>query len=244
MVNRIEAPTIHIGARLGEIAKTVLMPGDPYRAKYIAERYLDHSVLVNSVRGMLGYSGYYNGVFLTVMGSGMGMPSMGIYSYELFAAYGVDNIIRIGTCGAANERINIRDVILADKAYSVSNFAYVQRGFEGNCIRASESLNTAIENTAVELGIPLVVGAIRSGDVFYLEDIPRERLSYMSEVIGLEMEAYALFNNATALSKNAACILTVTDKRSTGEFLSSEEREKHLDIMFSLALNTASRLNP
>ncbi len=235
-------PTIHMEAKMGDVAKTVLMPGDPLRAKSIAETYLTDAVCFNRVRGMLGYTGFYKGKRVSVMGSGMGMASIGIYSYELYAGYGAENIIRIGTCGAAAADINIRDVVLASKAYSVSNFAFVQQGFTGNCMPASEALNGVIGNVARELSMKLVTGAIRSGDVFYMEDIPRERASYMDEVKALEMEAYALFTNAKALNKNAACLLTVTDKRMTGEAIPAVEREKHLNEMFVLALNAAIRL--
>lgn len=235
-------PTIHMEAKAGDVARTVLMPGDPLRAKAIAERYLQDAVCFNRVRGMLGYTGLYKGERVSVMGSGMGMASIGIYSYELYAGYGVRNIIRVGTCGAAAADINIRDVVLASKAYSVSNFALVQQGFTGNCMSASEDVNRVILDTAAGLSMRLVTGAIRSGDVFYMEDIPRERAPYMDEVKALEMEAYALFTNAKALNRNAACLLTVTDKRATGEAIPSAEREKHLDEMFTLALDAAIRL--
>lgn len=235
-------PTPHNEAKPGDFARTVLMPGDPLRAKFIAENYLTNPVCVNQVRGMLGYTGEYKGQKISVMGSGMGMPSMGIYSYELFAFYGVENIIRIGTAGAGSQDIKIMDVILADKAYSESSYALEQHGFTGNCLPASQELNDIIIRTAADTDLHIVVGAVRSGSVFYKEDMPRETPAYMSEVKGLEMEAYALFCNAKALGKRATCMVTVTDNQWTKEALSPEARATHLGNMFKLALESGIKM--
>ena len=170
------------------------------------------------------------------------MPSMGIYSYELFAFYGVENIIRIGTAGAGSQDIKIMDVILADKAYSESSYALEQHGFTGNCLPASQELNDIIIRTAADTDLHIVVGAVRSGSVFYKEDMPRETPAYMSEVKGLEMEAYALFCNAKALGKRATCMVTVTDNQWTKEALSPEARATHLGNMFKLALESGIKM--
>ena len=236
------APTPHNEAKPGDFAKTVLMPGDPLRAKFIAETYLTDAVCVNQVRGMLGYTGTYHGKKISVMGSGMGMASMGIYSYELFAFYGVENIIRIGTAGAGSSDIKIMDVILADKAYANSNYAFIQHGFSGNCLPASKELNDLIIQTAADTNLNLVVGPVCSGDVFYREDVPSEPPAYMSEVKALEMESFALFCNAKALEKKATCMVTVTDNKWTGEELSPEARATHLGNMFRLALESGIQM--
>ena len=227
------------GTQFTDVAKTVLMPGDPLRAKYVAFKYLDNPMCFNDVRGMHGYTGTYKGVPVSVMGSGMGMPSIGIYSYELFSCYGVENIIRIGTCGAAGDDINIRDILLSEKAYSQSNYSELQYGFKGNCHDASENLNKVIIDTAKENNQKLILAPIASGDVFYMEDPTKMDVPFMKEVKGLEMESYALFSNAIVLKKNATCLLTVTDKHATGEALSSLEKETRLDEMFILALDSA-----
>ena len=236
------APTPHNEAKPGDFARTVLMPGDPLRAKFIAENYLTDAVCVNQVRGMLGYTGTYKGEKISVMGSGMGLPSMGIYSYELFAFYGVENIVRIGTAGAASPDIKIMDVILADKAYSDSQYALHQHGFTGNCLPASKELNDIIIQTAADTDLHLVVGAVRSGSVFYSEDMPRERAAYMDEVKGLEMESFALFCNAKILNKRATCMVTVTDNKWTEEALSPEARATHLGNMVRLALEAGIKM--
>lgn len=236
------APTPHNEAMPGDFARTVLMPGDPLRAKYIAEQFLENAVCVNQVRGMLAYTGEYKGHRISVMGSGMGMPSMGIYSYELFAYYGVENIIRIGTAGAAADDVNLMDVILSDKAYTDSSYALEQCGFTGNCLEASPELNAIITETAKNTDLHLVTGAVRSGSVFYKENIPAKSASYMSEVKALEMEAFALFCNARSLGKKATCLVTITDNKRTGEALSPEQRKTHLGNMFTLALESAIKM--
>ena len=236
------APTPHNEAMPGDFAKTVLMPGDPLRAKYIAETYLENARCVNQVRGMLAYTGSYKGTPVSIMGSGMGIPSMGIYSYELFAFYDVENIIRIGTAGAASDEIEMMDVVLADKAYSTSDYAFIQSGITGNCIEASKELNAVITETAKTADLHLVTGPVSSGGVFYREDIPREVAPFMSEVKALEMESFALFANAKALGKKGACLVTVTDNKRTGELLTPEQRKTHLGNMFTLALESAIRM--
>ena len=223
------APTTHNEAQPGDFAKTVLMPGDPLRAKYIAENYLENPKCVK-------------GCPISIMGSGMGIPSMGIYSYELFAFYGVENIIRIGTAGAASDEIEMMDVILADKAYSTSDYAKIQSGFIGNCLPASPELNAIITDTAKTTDLHLVTGPVSSGGVFYREDIPREPEAFMKEVKALEMESFALFANAKALGKKGACLVTITDNKRTGEVLTPEQRKTHLGNMFTLALESAMRM--
>lgn len=235
------APTPHNEAHPGDFAKTVLMPGDPLRAKYIAETYLENPKLVNQVRGMLAYTGTYKGVPISVMGSGMGIPSIGIYSYELYAFYDVENIVRIGTAGAGSPDIKLMDVILADVAYSDSDFARLQNGFTGNCLPSSKELNDIIIETAKGTSLNLVVGPVSSGSVFYREDIPREAPPFADKVKGLEMESFALFCNAKTLGKKAACMVTVTDNQHTGEVLSPAARQIHLGNMFTLALESAIR---
>ena len=163
-------PTPHNRAENGQIAKTVLMPGDPLRAKFIAETFLEHPVLFNDVRGMLGYTGTYGGRPVSVMGSGMGMPSIGIYSYELFSRYGVENIIRIGSAGSYTERAKVYDVVLATGAYSESSFARTMSGCTADTLAPSGELCAALRASAAKLGVPLVEGVIHSSDVFYRHD--------------------------------------------------------------------------
>lgn len=236
------APTPHNEAQPGDFAKTVLMPGDPLRAKYIAETYLENATCVNQVRGMLAYTGQYKGCPVSIMGSGMGIPSMGIYSYELYAFYGVENIIRIGTAGAASDEIEMMDVILADRSYSTSDYAQIQSGFTGNCLPASPELNAIITETSKSTDLHLVTGAVSSGGVFYREEMQRKPEPYMKEVKALEMESFALFANAKALGKKGACLVTVTDNKRTGELLTPEQRKTHLGKMFTLALESAIRM--
>ena len=159
--------TPHNSAEKGQIAKTVLMPGDPLRAKFIAETFLENPVQFNAVRNMFGYTGTYKGKTISVMGSGMGMPSIGIYSYELFSQYGVENIIRIGSAGAYSPDLKVFDVVLADSAYSESSYAKVQSGYDQDKTYPSETLNQRIKDAAEKLGMPLHVGCIHSSDVFY-----------------------------------------------------------------------------
>ncbi len=230
--------TPHINALEGEIAKVVIMPGDPLRAKYIAENYLKDYKLVNTVRNIYAYTGYYNDKLVTVMASGMGMPSIGIYSYELYKFYNVEKIIRIGTCGVYTDKVKLFAVILVDNAYSDSSFAKVQNGYNDNIISASKELNNKIKETGKNNNIDLVEGTIYSSDVFYKENDNYEVLRDKYNCLGVEMESFALFSNAKVLNKEAACLLTVTDHFITKEKASSTDREKSLNKMIELALKS------
>ena len=234
--------TPHNEAKKEDIAKVVLMPGDPLRAKYIAENFLENYKVVNSVRGMLAYTGEYKGKRVTVMGHGMGIPSVGIYSYELFKFYDVDSIIRIGSCGAYKEEINLRDVILVDNAYSESTYALVQSGFEGNMTKANDELNEKIKNTASELNIDVLYSNIHSSDVFYSDTTDIKMLSEKYGCSAVEMESFGLFHNANVLNKKAACILTVTDSLVKKGELSADERRTSLNNMIKLALETTLKI--
>ena len=236
--------TPHNKAQSGQIAKTVLMPGDPLRAKYIAQTFLENTVEFNDVRGMFGYTGEYNGKTVSVMGSGMGMPSIGIYSYELYNNYGVENIIRIGSAGSYTEKAKVFDVILATAAYSESSFAKVQSGYEKDTIYPSESLNEIIRKSAINEGIPLIEGTIHSSDVFYREgeSLYWQELRDKKGCLAVEMESFALFNNALVLGKKAACVLTVSDSFITHEATSSEERQTSFTKMMKIALGAAENL--
>ncbi len=234
--------TPHIEAPLGSIAKTVLMPGDPLRAKYIAENYLSDYKLVNSVRNIYAYTGTYNGKEVTIMASGMGMPSIGIYSYELYKFYDVDNIIRIGSAGAYSEELKLYDVMLALDAYSESSFAKVQSGEEANILSSSSKLNEMIKAVATELDQKILAGRLHSSDVFYKTNDNFQELYDRYGCLACEMESFALFNTAKILNKEAACLVTISDHFITGEKATSEERETSFDAMIKLALLVASRL--
>lgn len=232
--------TPHMEAKLGEIAKTVLMPGDPLRAKYVAEKYLENCKLVNQVRGILAYTGTYKGKEITVMASGMGMPSIGIYSYELYKFYDVDNIIRIGTSGAYTDSINLFDIVIATDAYSESSFAKVQ-GYDSNIIEANHYLNEKIVETAIRLNKKYLLGRIHSTDVFY-GNVDINDLYNNKKCLAVEMESYALFYNALKLNKKAACILTISDNLITKQETTSMERQTALDDMIVLALEATLSL--
>lgn len=233
--------TPHNRAEKGQIAKTVLMPGDPLRAKFIAETFLENPVLFNDVRGMYGYTGTYQGRPISVMGSGMGMPSIGIYSYELFTQYDVENIIRIGSAGSYSEKAKIYDVVLATGAYSESSFARVQSGFEGDITSPSQELNDQLRASAEKLGIPLIEGVIHSSDVFY-RDNPQQGADYWQKLrdekgcVAVEMESFALFHNAAVLGKRAACLLTISDSFVSHEVTSAQERQTSFTNMMKVAL--------
>lgn len=229
--------TPHIKAKKEDIKETVIMPGDPLRAKMIADNYLTEVRLVNDVRGMLAYTGKYNGVELTVMASGMGNPSMGIYSYELYKYYDVKNIIRIGTCGSYTKELNPYDVVLVAKTYSDSNFALIQNGYDKDTIDASSYLNMKITLKAQELNIPLSIGTVHCSDVYY-GNTDYNKLYQNHACLGVEMESFALFNNARILGKNAATILTISNSLVTGEEMTNEERQNSLKRMIELALKT------
>ncbi len=227
--------TPHINAEKGDFAKTVLMPGDPLRAKYIAEHYLDNAVPVNEVRGMLGYTGQYNGKKVSVMASGMGVPSMGIYSYELFRFFDVDNIIRIGTAGAISDTLHLRDVVLAMSSCTNSHFA-AQYGLKGTVApTASFALLQKAYVQAQRLQMPVQVGSVYTTDMFYDESSPLADWQKLG-VLAVEMESAALYLNAARLGKQALCICTISDCPLTGESCTSEEREKTFHDMMKLAL--------
>lgn len=230
-------PTPHIKAFEGEIAKSVLMPGDPLRAKFIAEKYLSKTKCFNTVRGMLGFTGEYKGKKVSIMGSGMGMPSIGIYSYELYNFYGVDNIIRIGSTGAFQDDINLKDIVIAMGACTDSNYGS-QYGLGGAFAPiASYDLLMAATNAANECGAKVRVGNVLSSDVFYSSKDVAKKWKAMG-VLAVEMESAALYMNAAASRKNALCILTVSDHVFKGEFLSPEERETGFCQMAEVALAT------
>jgi len=234
-------PTAHIEVKEeGIIAKTVLMPGDPLRAKFIADTFLEDVHQFNNVRNILGYTGTYKGHRISVMASGMGMPSIGIYSYELFNFYGVENIIRIGSCGAYTSELNLYDVILCTEAWSESSYAKVQSGYEGDTIAASTALNSELEKIADDLGIKVHKQKIHSADVFYRENFDEYKNIYENHgCTAVEMESFALFHNANILGKKAACLLTVSDNLVTHAVTTSEEREHAFTNMMKIALEMA-----
>lgn len=231
--------TPHNSAKPGDIAKTVLMPGDPLRARFIAETFLENPVLVNDVRGIQGYTGTWKGQPMTVMASGMGMPSIGIYSYELYRDYGVENIIRIGSAGSYVKDVHVYDVVLATAAYSESTYAKTQSGFEGDTTLPSAALNDKLRASAKALEIDIKEGLIHSSDVFY-----RESSDYLEEIhakgcVAVEMESFALFANAQVLGKNAACLLTISDSFVEDTITTPEERQKNFTQMMKIALDAA-----
>lgn len=231
-------PTPHITAKAGDFAKTVLMPGDPLRAKFIAETFLENPVLVNNVRGVQGYTGTYKGKRVSVMASGMGMPSIGIYSYELYNFYGVENIIRVGTAGMLDQRLKVRDIIVGMSAYTNSNFGK-QYGFDGNVAPCCswELLSKAMA-AGEKLGQTPIPGALYSSDIFYDESGAGAKLQKLG-VLGVEMEAAALYMNAARAGKHALAICTISDNPFTGEELSAEERQNNFTKMMEIALEIA-----
>ena len=235
--------TPHIEANIGEIAKTVIMPGDPLRAKYIADHFLENAKLVNSVRNILAYTGTYHGKEITVMASGMGMPSIGIYCYELYHIYAVETIIRIGSCGGYTPDLKIFDTILVEQTYSESNFALTMNNEDIHLVKADPILNAKIEETAKKENIAYTKGTTLCSDCFdyYMTDISKlfERMPKDLTIIGAEMEAFALFYTAHVLGKKAACLLTVVDSHYYKEQASSQDREQSLTNMIRLALQAA-----
>lgn len=232
--------TPHNQANKGQIAKTVLMPGDPLRAKFIAETFLENPVQFNTVRNMFGYTGTYNGKLVSVMGSGMGMPSIGIYSYELYTQYDVENIIRIGSAGAYSDKLKVYDVVLADSAYSESSYALTQSGYTDNKTYPSEELNAKLKAAAERLGIKLHESCIHSSDVFYRQgntDYTKELVEKYN-CLAVEMESFALFHNAKVLNKKAACLLTISDSFVSSEVTTAEERQNSFTNMMKIALES------
>ena len=230
--------TPHNEAKKEDIAKTVLMPGDPLRAQFIAENYLDDYKVVNKVRGMLTYTGFYKGKRVTVMPSGMGTASMGIYSYELFKFYDVDNIIRIGSAGAYTEDLDLYDIVLADGVYSESSFAEAQNGEKSHTLHGSKELNDQIKEAAKRIGTKIRFVNVHSTDVFYKENDNFKELYEKYGCEAVEMEAFALFHNANVLGKNAACLVTISDSLVTHAETTPEERQKGLGKMIELALES------
>lgn len=230
--------TPHNQAERGDIAKTVLMPGDPVRAKVIADTFLENVKVSNGVRGIYAYTGTYNGKLLTVMASGMGMPSMGIYSYELFKMYDVETIIRIGSAGAYVPELNVYDVVLAESSWSQSTFAKVQSGYEKDIVYPDPELNEHLLQTAEKIGIKLTPVRVHSSDVFYTSDDVEsyQELQKRSQTQCVEMESFALFHNARVLGKKAACLLTISDSFVSGKVTTAKERENAFTNMMKIAL--------
>ena len=233
--------TPHIESKLEDIAPIVLMPGDPLRAKYIADNFLDNVKQVNSVRNMLAYTGFYKGQRVTVFASGMGIPSIGIYSYELYHFYDVESIIRIGTCGSFNKDIHVLDVILSTGAYCKSYFDTLLDGVDLDFVQSSNVLNNYIIDTAKNKNIKLKVGKTITSDVFdlYADDPYKFRSNFPDmDFLSVEMEAYGLFYIAQKLGKKAACLMTAVDSLYDEKSLTSEERETSLNTMIELALDS------
>ena len=234
-------PTPHINATPQDFAKTVLMPGDPLRAKFIAETFLENPRLINEVRGILGYTGTYKGTPVSVMASGMGMPSMAIYSYELFNIFGVENIIRIGSAGSINNDINVRDIVIGMGACTNSNFAN-QYNLSGTFAPiCSYDLLKCCTDTASELGIDVKVGNLYSSDTFYDDSASSANWGKMG-VMAVEMESAALYMNAARSGKKALTICTISDHILTGEATTAQERQTSFTDMMKLALETAIKL--
>jgi len=231
--------TPHNGAEKGDIAKTVLMPGDPLRAKYIADTYLKDVKCFNTVRNMFGYTGTYEGKEVSVMGSGMGMPSIGIYSFELYHFYDVDQIIRIGSAGGISDKIKVRDLVIGMGASTNSNFAS-QYKLPGTFAPIADFglLRKAVE-IAEEKNIPVAVGNILSSDTFYTDDETANDRWKKMQILCVEMEAAALYMNAARAGKKALCMLTISDHLYTGEALSAEERQTSFHEMMEVALKLA-----
>ena len=233
--------TPHNSAKMGDFAKTVLMPGDPLRAKFIAETFLEEPRLVNNVRGVHGYTGKYNGVPVSVMASGMGMPSIGIYSYELYTQYGVENIMRIGSAGAMSEKLKLRDVVAAMGACTNSRFAH-QYGLPGDFAPIADFtlLETAV-SVARSMGVEMPVGNVLSSDVFYDASASTMKWAGMG-VLATEMEAAALYMTAAYCGKRALAICSISDSLVTGEELDAEARQNTFTTMMKIALETAVRV--
>ena len=235
----------HINAPKGAFAKTVLLPGDPKRARYVAEKFLENPKLVNDVRGVQGYTGLYKGVKVSVMASGMGMPSMGIYSYELFNAFDVENIIRIGSMGSIREDVNLKDVVVATSASTNSNYAKNFHLDGTISAAASYKLTKIVDQVSERLKLQdrVKFGQILSSDTFYTDEPGADLKWAKMGVIGIEMEAYSLYLNAARAGKNALVLTTVSDQLNRNEHLSSDERMYSFDEMLTIALEAAVELN-
>lgn len=239
--------TPHNEAKKEDIADIVLMPGDPLRAKYIADNFLTNSKLINSVRNMFGYTGYYKDKKITIFASGMGMPSMGIYSYELYKFYDVKSIIRLGSCGAYSSDLNLFDTILVNNSYTEGNFAYGLEGKDCHLVSADDNLNSLINKTAISKNINLITGDVLCSEIFdyYVKDLDAliNRFPKDLNIIGAEMESFALFYTAKYLNKSASCLLTVVDSHYKKQEISADERQNSLNTMIELALNTCLEIN-
>ena len=231
--------TPHIESKKEDIAKVVLMPGDPLRAKYIAENFLENFRVINTVRNMFGYTGTYKGHEVTVFASGMGMPSMGIYSYELFKFYDVETIIRIGSAGSYTEDLDLYEVLLVEGAFSESTYAKTQGNETRNILYSNKEINNKIEEKANQLGIKLNKGIVHSSDVFYKENDNFRELVANYGCLACEMETFALFHNANVLNKKASAIVTISDNLVTHKETTSEERQNSFTNMMKIALETA-----
>ena len=238
--------TPHNEANIGEIAKTVIMPGDPLRAKYIAENFLEDYKLVNSVRGMYAYTGTYKGKEITVMAHGMGMPIIGIYCYELYKVYEVENIIRIGSCGAYLPELKLFDIVLSENVFSESNFALTLNNEDCHIVSADSSLNDIIVDTAKEININIHVGNTVCTDCFdvYMTDVNQflSRIPEGFNPASAEMEAFALFYVAKILNKKAACLMSVVDSKYIKDIATPEERQTGLNNMIKLALDSSLKI--
>jgi len=236
--------TIHFEFNKEDVSDLVIMPGDPLRAKYIAENYLSNVKQINSTRNMFGYTGLYKGKRISVIGSGMGIPSMGIYSYELYKFYDVKNIIRIGTCGGYSPDLKLFDVVLVDKTYSDSNYGFNLCKNKSKLVSSSNILNNKIEETAISLGINIKKGNNHTSEVFtpYIDSYNPIKIIKKYKCITSEMEAFSLFINAELLGKESACILTVSDTQLDKRVISKEEREKKLTDAIILGLESLLRL--
>ena len=243
---KINTPTPHNNAKIGEIAKTVLMPGDPLRAKYIAQKYLEDAKLYNDVRGMLGYTGKYKGITISVQGSGMGVPSMGIYSKELFEGYDVDNIIRIGSAGSLDndnasdisKSVNLGDIVVASDVITDSNYINANH-YNVEPVASEKLLNILKDRSKGKDNIK--IGTVYTSDTFYMENYLLEEMS-KKDVMGVEMETLALYTNAKVANKNALAMFTVTDKLLRGISVGANERQNGLNEMIELALDVAVQL--
>ncbi len=234
-------PTAHIESSKNDIANIVLMPGDPKRAKYIADNFLENVKLVNQVRAMTAYTGYYKGKKITIFPSGMGNPSIGIYSYELFKYYDVDTIIRIGTIGGYSKDLKVGDVVLAETSVTTSNYALIQNGDIRKEINSNMYLNNTINNVAKDNNINLFESRVLCSDVFY-DNSDYKELESKYNVVGVEMETFALFHTADMLNKKATALLTISNSFATEEELTSEERERNLNEMIKLALESSLKI--
>lgn len=234
--------SIHISAKKGEIAANTLLAGDPLRAKWVADNFLKDVKQVNSTRNAFYFTGTYKGKQLTIGASGMGCPSIGIYSYELYTEYDVETIIRIGTCGAYREDIKLYDIVNAERAYSESTYAKCAFGFNDDHFYHLGEAYAAINETANEMDIPVLTGPIHSGDAFYTAKHGLPKIATVNNLLAAEMEAFALFANAKHLNKKAACLLTVSDNIVHKTMISPEEREKRLGKMVELALESCLKL--